>query len=242
MLTTIQKAAQIMNLLQKQGNLTLTEISRLTNNNHSSVYRLLQSLQEVGYVTKRGRRYDFSWQAIGDQQATHLLNWTTNAILTPVVKKYHLVAYVGIIQGGESVIADVVPRPGHAEEDMARLGERLPVNISALGKCAVAFTSSDDRQRLYNLLDFRGGTKHAISDLTAFRQSIRVIQKNGYAIDDEETQLGLRCVSVPLLDDRGKCVAVLALSGELADFPRTSFIKVRDDLLRCREQIMQEMN
>lgn len=116
------------------------------------------------------------------------------------------------------------------------------MNISALGKCAVAFTSSDDRQRLYNLLDFRGGTKHAISDLTAFRQSIRVIQKNGYAIDDEETQLGLRCVSVPLLDDRGKCVAVLALSGELADFPRTSFIKVRDDLLRCREQIMQEMN
>lgn len=239
-LKTLERAKQILNLLAQQGQLSLTEIEKATGFSHATTYRLLMSLVDIDLVVKRDRSYAFHWQLIADQEVNHSLNWTTAAIVKPFADRFGLTAYVGIIQGGAVVIADVIPCPDRLA-DVGRLGEALPVNASALGKCAVAFLQPAERVRLERYATLKGQTKYSITDLGAFRQSIKVVRHNGFAIDDQETEMGLRCVAVPLYGRQHRFAAVLALAGGTAAFPRNKFIQVKNALLQCQQKIMQNI-
>jgi DNA-binding IclR family transcriptional regulator len=240
-LKTLKRAKQILDLLAQQGQLSLTEIEKATGFSHTTTYRLLMSLVDIDLAVKGGKDYAFHWRLIADQKINHSLNWTTAAIVKPFVDQFGLTAYIGIIQGGAVMIADVVPRTGRPA-DAERLGEVLPVNASALGKCAVAFLQPAEQVQLERYAALKEQTKYSITDLAAFRQSIKVVQHNGFAIDDQETEIGLRCVAVPLYDRQNCFAAVLALAGDTAAFPRTKFIQVKNALLQCQQKIMQNID
>lgn len=240
-LKTLERAKQILDLLAQQGQLSLTEIEKATGFSHTTTYRLLMSLVDINLAVRKGKDYAFHWQLIADQEISHSLNWSTAAIVKPFVNQFGLTAYIGIIQGGAVVIADVIPR-ACCPADVERLGEALPVNASALGKCAVAFLQPAEQAQLERYATLKGQTKYSITDLDAFRQSIKVVQHNGFAIDDQETEMGLRCVAVPLYDRRHRFAAVLALVGDTTAFPRTKFIQVKNALLQCQQKIMQNID
>jgi DNA-binding IclR family transcriptional regulator len=79
-----------------------------------------------------------------------------------------------------------------------------------VGKALVAFAEEEDRERLLEELPLEPLTALSITDRDAFRAEIEKVRRQGYAVMDEENELGMRAVAVPVFNSQGVAFASLA--------------------------------
>jgi DNA-binding IclR family transcriptional regulator len=107
---------------------------------------------------------------------------------------------------------EVIESP-HEFRLSSRVGTRRSLHATALGKALAAFLAEDQKERVLGAVQFQPLTPKTIMNLVQFRQELEVIRKQGYAVDDEETTLGARCVSAPILGAGREVIAALSVSG-----------------------------
>ncbi len=96
------------------------------------------------------------------------------------------------------------------------LGSRSPVHASGVGKALLAYLGD---ARLAAILERRGlarYTERTIDSPARLREELEVVRGRGYALDDEEQAVGLRCVAAPIFDENGLALAAISLSGPKA--------------------------
>src|SRR5207237_4468822 len=90
-----------------------------------------------------------------------------------------------------------------------------PKYCISLAKVLLAFLPNEQREEILLMLTYERATPRTIRNLARFRKElVRVIQQ-GYAMDDQETDMGARCVAAPVLDESGKVVAAISVSGPI---------------------------
>ena len=98
----------------------------------------------------------------------------------------------------------------------ARPGTRVPLHCSAVGK---AMLSAASNKRLSKILHQRGMPRLTVKTVTspsALRADLERVRATGYAVDDEEHAVGLRCIAAPIFDETGDVVAAVSASGPMA--------------------------
>jgi IclR family acetate operon transcriptional repressor len=122
---------------------------------------------------------------------------------------------LGVIDDGEVVFISQV----ESQEVMrmiVRLGSRSPIHASGVGKAMLA---NMPEQRVTRILQQRGlarYTDHTIDSPATLRDELEQVRQQGYALDDEEHAVGLRCVAAPIFDENGQALAAISLSGPKA--------------------------
>jgi IclR family acetate operon transcriptional repressor len=106
---------------------------------------------------------------------------------------------------------------------IARPGGRAPMHASGVGKALLAGLPDEEVDRVIALNGLPAATEKTISTPSQLRADLRLIRKRGFAIDDEESAIGLRCIAAAVLDEFGRSTAALSLSGPTA--------RISDDLL-----------
>lgn len=223
LLSTLVKAKQVLDLVQTKKVITLKEVERELDISKTTAFRLLYSLTELNYLVKDGKKYTLA-PSLLEPDNLQTINWTVVPILKPIVDYSHLSVYVGIVFTNKIVISQVIPTEEHFE-DYSRLGESLPLNTTAMGKCALAFLSPDEQEKLFLQNNFIAKTKNTLTDPFSLVQALKIIHGQGYAIDDEEKELDFRCIAVPLFKDK-KLIAVIGLSGTLTELRRRNIKKL----------------
>jgi IclR family acetate operon transcriptional repressor len=107
---------------------------------------------------------------------------------------------------------EVIESP-HEFRLSSRVGTRRSLHATALGKALAAFLVGEQKERVLSTIQFQPLTPKTIMNLVQFRQELEIIRKQGYAVDDEETTLGARCVSAPILGANREVVAAVSVSG-----------------------------
>jgi len=119
---------------------------------------------------------------------------------------------LGVIDDGEVVFISQV----ESQEVMrmiARLGSRSPIHASGVGKALLA---NLPEQRVAGILQRRGlarYTDQTIDNPTQLGEELERVRKLGYALDDEEHAVGLRCVAAAIFDENGQPLAAISISG-----------------------------
>ena len=122
---------------------------------------------------------------------------------------------LGVIDDGEVVFISQV----ESQEVMrmiVRLGSRSPIHASGVGKAMLA---NMPEQRVTRILQQRGlarYTDRTIDNPAMLRDELEQVRQHGYALDDEEHAVGLRCVAAPIFDENGQALAAISLSGPKA--------------------------
>ena len=93
------------------------------------------------------------------------------------------------------------------------LGVRRPVHVSAVGKAIWSHLPAAEQDRLFDLIDCAPLTSKTLTDMEQIREELRVTKDRGYAIDDEETFHGVRCVAAPVRNHRDEFIAAMGISG-----------------------------
>jgi DNA-binding IclR family transcriptional regulator len=93
------------------------------------------------------------------------------------------------------------------------VGDMIPLHATAAGKVLLAFLPEAGRAKTLASDPLVAHTPHTLTDAKELEVRLQQIALNGYAIDDEESTMGVRCVAAPICDHRGRAVASLSVSG-----------------------------
>ena len=109
----------------------------------------------------------------------------------------------------------------HATFRMAsQPGMHRRLNCTALGKALLAFLPAEHREELLPVLTFERATPRTIPNLARLQKELVRVVQQGYAIDDQETDTGARCVAAPILDESGRVAAAISVSGPITRMSR----------------------
>jgi DNA-binding IclR family transcriptional regulator len=223
----LDRALSILELLAKsRAGLTLPELVEQSGFPRSSIHYLLVTLQRRGYVQRNERtsRYLFGVnmvQLANSAWSGLSLRQQAAPFLAGLARRTQMTAHMAILKDNEAVIV-----AKHSPIDGARMatwvGKRMDVHCTALGKALIAYV---DEPQLACILREHGLPRHnenTISSPAKLREELARVVQNGFSIDDEEDEVGLRCIGAPIFDTSGHTVAAVSLAGSSSQFNQSS--------------------
>jgi len=217
----IQAVSHALDLLEQfhddVDELGVTELSKRLKLHKNNVFRLLATLESRGYIeqNRATENYRLGLKALELGQTfikqMGLLR-QAKPILEKIVEQCNETAYVAIFKEGFIVYLDVV-ETNLTVRVVSRVGSRMPAYCTAAGKIHLAFMSDEEIDSILPTREFKKFTDHTITDRETLRKELREVEEKGYAIDDEELDLGVRCVAAPIRDYTRRIVGAISVSG-----------------------------
>jgi DNA-binding IclR family transcriptional regulator len=191
-----------------------SELSRRADLPFSTTYRLLGSLTRDGFVDYEpdGRRYHLGLRIfqLGQRVSNHHgFAGTALPILRRVTEQTGEATILSVRDGIHHLTVNKVdgPQTFRVTSDPGFLGA---LHTTSVGKALVAFAEDADRERLLEELPLDPLTNVSITDRDVFRAEIDKVRRQGFAVMDEENELGMRAVAVPVFNSQGVAFASLA--------------------------------
>ena len=214
---TITRALRAIELLA-QRELSIADLSRALDVDRGTVSRLLTTLERAGYVARSDITFCYQLSAMkiiglyGLVEDRIELTQLATPILAELRDATNETANVSVLVDDEMMYV-AVQRSRAAVSVAFGLGRRVPVHCSAIGK---AFTAFLPAARLKDIFEKRGlsaYTPRTIATTESLRAHLERVRQVGYAVDDEESEFGMRCLAAPVRDYTGRVVAALGISG-----------------------------
>ncbi|HEX5994789.1 MAG TPA: IclR family transcriptional regulator [Jiangellales bacterium] len=165
-----------------------------------TIHRLIRTLVDLGYVRQEPtRQYSLGPRLIrlGDS-ASRLLGAWSRPYLARLVDALGESANLAMLDGDRVVyVAQVQSR--QSMRMFTEVGRRVYPHCTAVGKALLAHLPSGDVQALLKRTGMPAQTEHTITEPSRFAEEIDQVRAQGYAIDDGEQEIGVRCVAVPVL-------------------------------------------
>ncbi|HEX9225035.1 MAG TPA: IclR family transcriptional regulator [Arthrobacter sp.] len=190
------------------------ELSRRAELPFSTTYRLLGSLTRDGFVDYEpdGRRYHLGLRIfqLGQRVSNHHgFAGTALPILRRVTEETGEATILSVRDGNHHLTVNKVdgPQTFRVTSDPGHLGA---LHTTSVGKALVAFADDATRSRLVDELELEPLTEFSITDREGFRAEIELVRQRGFALMDQENELGMRAVAVPVFNAQGTAFASLA--------------------------------
>lgn len=215
---TLRRGLAILDVFAAgRSELGVNEIAREVKVHKSTVSRLCATLEQAGYLDRSEHTGKFRlgpriFQLVGVPLPTIDLQRAARPVLLKLVEDCGETAHLGVLEGREVVTVEVVD--GHYTVRMeARVGRRAPVHASALGKSILAWLPASEIDRVLEGRPLARFTANTITDRALLTEHLAEVRAQGYAVDLEELEDGLRCVGAPVRGTSGQVVAALSISG-----------------------------
>lgn len=211
----VGKALRLLGLLGEHPNgVGLSELARAAEFPVSTTHRLLGSLQREGFVAadEDSRRYGLGLRLFElGQQVSHARGFAGVAL--PVMQKVTQITreptLLAVLDRREQLYVHYVEGPQQVQIT-GEPGRRGPLHCTSMGKCLVAFQAADVTARLVAELALPRLTQHTITDRRRFAEEVAGVRQRGYAVADEEHELGIRAVGVPVCGADGLAIAAIS--------------------------------
>lgn len=241
-IVSVERALDVILTLYNNGReMGITEISKELGLHKSTVHRILVTLEKRNFVYQNlendkywlGNKLFAIGLLVGEKisiidtvrpYAKELFNEFKEVVNVSILDKYTFDGYKSIIilkEFDEKAMLSVHPN----------LGSSTVAYASSVGKCLLANSENIDYAKIKNqsMIKF---TEHTITGYDELIDELKRVREQGYAIDDEEQELGLTCIGAPILDRNGFAIAAISISGpssrmRMGDF-NEKIIKVKN--------------
>jgi len=223
--------------------LTLNELSRDTTLPKSTLVRLLAVLAEMEYLVRVDERPSYRLghkvQGLATSYLASLdLSTATAPYLRPVADATGQTANLGVIDG-KHVLHVCVVEPDRPLRFRTGIGTRDDLYCTGLGKLLLSELPSPDVPLCLPAEPFPAHTDATLTTVAALRRDLRRTQRRGYALDDNERSIGLRCVAVSVRVD-GECLAAVSVSGASGEFTAATQQRYVSELGKAAEDLAHD--
>jgi DNA-binding IclR family transcriptional regulator len=238
----VERALTLMeSLAHSKNGLSLSQFVESSNLPKSSIHCLLLTLERMGYLHRSAQtgRYMFGLKLFG------LANTSLSGLpireqaapfLIQLMEKTGLTVHMGVLDQYEAVLVAKYDPPGSTGLATWR-GKRMEVHCTGIGKALGAHMSEEDLRSLYRLRKFPRHNENTISTLRKLQEDFARIRQRSYSIDDEEDEIGWRCLGAPVFDDAGKPVAAVSIAGTIHQIRPDNLPRLADILKACTTAI-----
>lgn len=183
----------------------------------SSVHTLVLTLEREGYLA----REEATGRYVTGSKLVHIAGVTLDSVVlreraTPLlhalVADTRMTAHLAVLERDEVTIVAKVDRPG-THRIATWVGKRMDAHCTSLGKSLIAHIPEEDVDRLIAHRGLLRHNEYTIVSPARLKQELARVRALGYALDDQEEELGGRCVGAPVWNREGRVVAAVSISG-----------------------------
>lgn len=224
---TSQSSVRLLQILEcmavNRTPMRLQDISKAVEMTQPTVLRYLYALEDAGYIyqDEESSRYGLTWRVcrLSDGLNTMLgLRNITTPFTNQLANTFSLGACLVVERGDECMYLDCIDNPN--SPTLQRIGKKAPLHATGSGKILLS-QYTDLQLDTYISKGLTKYTGHTITDPDRLRTELSAIRQQGYAMDNEECEIGLRCVSCPLYDYTGRILAAMSVFGNTSDMSDT---------------------
>ena len=225
---TVDAAAKALDLLNvfsfSERKLSLNTMAARTGIPRATAFRLLSTLEQAGFVSKVGAEYHLGIKCL-------VLGNVVAADLDVREKAHpHLVAlrdltrettHVAVLHQWQVVYLERVPSPQPVGFMQSRAGAILPAHCTALGKTLLAYHSESLVAAWAASVTLEALTPYTLTSGSRLLDELSLIRARGYGVDEQEHEIGVRCIAAPIRNHRGEVVAAISVAGPEYRMPET---------------------
>jgi DNA-binding IclR family transcriptional regulator len=241
---SLAKGLNILELLSDNETLTVTQVGKLMNINRASSHRFLSTLRELGYAEKdENSRYKLTSKLIEIGMKV-LDRFEVRNIVHPFLQelssKFNETINLGYFNGKEILTIDKIDSTEILRMD-AGIGGREPAYCTSIGKAILAFLPDKQLEEYFKAIELTPLTPNTVTSKEKLKKELMHIKENGYAVDDEELCIGLRCVGAPVFDHRSHAKYALSIAGPAIRFGSKRVDEMQRELRTICERLSKSL-
>ena len=227
----IDRAGRLMDSIadQEEESVSLKILSAETGLHPSTAYRILSSLSDIGFVKRDGagkyslgiklRRLGCRIRESADirSEAKSIMEWLRD--------KTGETVNLTVRDGDEMVYVDRAPTDRMMRVEHV-IGSQAPLHVTAVGKLMLGEGSDKEIEEYVKRTGLPAYTQNTFTDLVSLKNEIEKSNARGYALDDEEAELGVGCIGVLVRDMKGVAVAGLSISAPMGRRRKEQWIHI----------------
>lgn len=149
-------------------------------------------------------------------------------------------AHAGILDDGRILFVDKV-EPNAFVRFSTFPGMRSDIHMSSLGKAIAAYLPQEQVQHIISTVGLGAYTPKTITDPARFATELAHIRATGYAVEDEEGELNVRCIGAPIFDVSNKIVAALSITALLSQLPDAAIATTGQHVCQAAQRVSAEL-
>lgn len=214
----LDRAVEVLNAVAQEGpELSVTELAAQLRLRRSTAHRLVMVLECNNFLQRDAvtgkcrlgpRLMQLGLVALSRLDLSHL----SQPHLKRLVDEVEETAHLGLLTDSE-VISIVNVQCRHPLRFPSTVGAKSPVHCTSQGKAILAFSPPEVVHAVLEHGPLKLFTRNTVTSKARFLEELREIREQGYAIDDEEYEIGLRCIAAPVRDVSGEVIAALSIAG-----------------------------
>jgi len=218
--------------------LTIADVSRATGLTRAVVRRCLYTLRELGYAATDGRAY-FLQPRILNLGYAYLSTAPVPIAAQPVLEEMSEMlgeaSSVAVLDDGAVVYVARAATKRIMSVTLG-VGSRLPAYCTALGRALLAYLSEEQVATELAKVEFVAHTKHTVTSRKELEELLVAVRTDGYALNDQELEIGLRSIAVPVRNVVGTVVAAMNVSTQASRVSHRELIERALPVLRAAAQ------
>lgn len=240
---SIDRALLLLEIVADHDGISLTELSKLARLNKTTVHRLLSTLVYNGYVEQDPKTgyygLTFKLFQLGNKKIEKMdsLN-VARSLISDLSNKTGETVHLVVEDNYEVVYIDKFEPSNNMSFRMhSRVGKRAPMYCTAVGKALLAHYTDEIIGKVWEQSDIKSLTSKTITNYSQFMEEISKIRSQGYAIDDEENEVGIYCISSVYYNHMREVAGAVSISIPMVRIATNTPKEYIDKVLECCEKI-----
>jgi len=239
---SVERALRILEVLanSKRG-LSLAQLIQSIGIPKSSAHCLLLTLERNGFLRRNeaSGRYLFGLKlfSLATMAVERIeLREQVLPLLVGLMKKTGLTVHMALLEHGDAVLIERVEAPGPFRL-ATWVGKRMGMHCTSLGKAIMAYLKPADLTILVKEHGLPRHNQNTIASMRELREELDEVRRHGYAVDDQEEEMGLRCVGAPIFDRDGVPIAAISLSGTTAQICPADLTRLGEEVTKIAQDV-----
>ena len=230
---------------QESEGLSNAEISRKLEIPKSSASYILRTLEKQGYLNRNPEtgKYRVGLKVLSLSRGA-LTGIDVREVALPIMRhlmeKTNLTCHLAILDGSDAVYIEKVEPQGFIRRD-TWVGRRMRVHATSVGKALVAHIPQERLERIIAESGMEKRTAKTITTLPRLLKDLEKVREQGYAVDDEENNMGARCLGAPVFNQNGIIEASLGLSGTINQVNPNTMPRIIESLKDAARHVSMQL-
>jgi IclR family KDG regulon transcriptional repressor len=214
---SLHKVLDVIDVIAETGSAGVRRLASISGYPLATTHRIVSTLAKRGYLKQDPvtKTYALSMRFVElGNRAQQQFNLTS--IARPHLERLKRVtgesANLAVLDGQEAVYLDQV-RSDHMLQLFTRLGAKVPLYSTGVGKVMLSDWPDREVDEYLARTPLKGFTRHTCTNAEEIRTELKKIRKQGFSVDNEEMEEGVRCVAALICDHQRRCVGAVSLSG-----------------------------
>ena len=222
----------------------ISDIAQAVGLHKATTHRIVTTLLSFGYIERAedGLRYRLGLRLadLGYKVIRRLdLRRESQPLMADLTRRLGETSDLCVYDRGQVLYLEVV-RANHALTIAAAVGRSMPVHATASGKVLLAHMTEQGREAALGgmLVEY---TPHTVTNPETLRRQLDVVRSQGYAVDDEEFEAGIRAVSVPVRNREGAVIAAMSIAGPASRLTRERVPETAKELSATADAVSRRL-